>query len=169
MQFGVEQAVKVRADRLIRGGQPGGEGGLGMSRHARRAEQIADGGPLPDQPLKAGPLGGRVGGVQPLKGVQPGIDHWKTAGVQDAEQPGAVRGPGGEESSFTDRVRAVHRPGQLGRGRGRGQLVTRGLIPEPRGGTGAHDADSRHADHDQSEPDAQDYERTGCSSGKRSH
>ena len=53
-----EQAVKVRADRLIGGGQPGGEGGVRMGRHARRAEQIADGGPLPDQLLDAGPLSG---------------------------------------------------------------------------------------------------------------
>ena len=82
-----EQAVKVRADRLIGGGQPGGEGGVRMGRHARRAEQVADGGPLPGQPLDAGLLSGRVGGVQPLKGVELGVGRWKTAGVEEAEQP----------------------------------------------------------------------------------
>ena len=82
-----EQAVKVGADRLIGGGQPGGERGVRMGRHARRAEQIADGGPLPAQPLDAGQLSGRVAGVQPLKGVELGVGRWKTAGVQEAEQP----------------------------------------------------------------------------------
>ena len=82
-----EQAVKVGADRLIGGGQPGGERGSRPGRHARRAEQIADGGPLPDQPRDAGPLGARVVGVQPLQGVEPGAGRREKAGVQEAEEP----------------------------------------------------------------------------------
>ena len=82
-----EQAVKVGADRLIGGGQVGGERGGRMGGHARRAEQIADGGPLPAEPLDVGQLSGRVVGVQPLNGVQLGVGRWKTAGVEEAEQP----------------------------------------------------------------------------------
>ena len=82
-----EQAVKVGADRLIGGGQVGGERGGRMGGHTRRAEQIADGSPLPAQPLDAGQLSGRVVGVQPLNGVELGVGGWKTAGVQEAEQP----------------------------------------------------------------------------------
>jgi hypothetical protein len=82
-----EQAVQVGADRLISGGQPGGERGGRLGRQARRAEQVAHGGPLPDQPLEAGPLGGRVVGVQPLQGVQPRVGRREKAGVEEAEEP----------------------------------------------------------------------------------
>jgi hypothetical protein len=58
-----------------------------MRRHTCRAEQITDGDPLPDQPLEVGPFSGRIAGVQPLEGGEPGVGRREEAGVEEAEEP----------------------------------------------------------------------------------
>ena len=67
-----DQAVEVGADRLVGGRQLVRERREGRGRlggQARRAEQIADGGPLPDEQLKVGAFGRRsaIAGVQLLQ------------------------------------------------------------------------------------------------------
>jgi hypothetical protein len=80
-----KQAVQVSAQRLIGGGQPGGERRVRPGRHGGRAEEITDGDPLPDEPLESGVLRGRIVGVQPHEGGEPGIGRREQAGVERAE------------------------------------------------------------------------------------
>jgi len=80
-----KQAVQVGAQWLIGGGQPGGERRGRPGRHAGRAEEITDGDPLPDEPLDSGVFRGRIVGVQPLEGGEPGIGRREQAGVERAE------------------------------------------------------------------------------------
>jgi hypothetical protein len=81
-----EQAVKVGAQRLIGGRELGGERSRRMGRHARRAEEIAEGGPLPDEPLDSGSLSGRIARVEALEGGEPCVGGRKQARVQRAEE-----------------------------------------------------------------------------------
>ena len=164
-----EQAVKVGADRLIGGGQPGGERGGRLGRHGRRAEQIADGDPLPDQPLDAGALGARVVGVQPLQGVEPRVGRREQAGVERSR--GAVTaaaGPGARKAAspvaYAVSMFRASWPVAV-------EVVSSSLaisFPSLRGGAGSRDADGRHATTTRASP-RQSYERTGRGSSKRPH
>ncbi len=62
----LDQAVEVGAGRLVGGRQPARERRGRLGRQVRRAEQITDGGPLPDEQGEVGPFGRRIAGVQLL-------------------------------------------------------------------------------------------------------
>jgi hypothetical protein len=167
-QFLDEQAVQVRAERLVGGGQPGGgRGPLDVQR--RRAEQVADRGPLPGEQVDFGALDRRVGGVQLVQQEQLRVHRGQQAGVERFEQPVPFGGLGGLQDLLAGRVRGVDVPGQLA-GYGRGlQLVARDRVALARGRAGARDADGGHAGHHERERGAARHKRSGRGSSKRPH
>jgi len=164
-----DQLVQVRADRLVGGGQLGGERAGGLSVEVVQAEQVTDGGPLPDEQLEVGELGRRVADVQLFQREQLRVDRGQQAGVERAEQPGLLRGLGGLQDFLAGRIRGIDIPGQLvGHDRG-GQLVARDRIALARGRPGGHDADGGHPGHHDRERDAECDERAGRGPSERPH
>jgi hypothetical protein len=164
-----DQPVQVRADRLVDGGQLGSERRAGLRVEGERGEQVTDGGPLPDEQLEVGVLGRRVADVQRLQREQLTVDRGQQAGVERTEQPGPLRGLGGQGGLFPGGVRGVDVPGQLaGHDRG-GQLVVRDRVALVLRRAGIQNADGGDRDHHQRERDAERYERAGRGSSKRPH
>ena len=137
-------AVEVVAGQLVGGRQPGRERRGRLGCQVRRAEQVTDGIPLPDEQGHVGAFGRRIGDVQPFQRHEMPVDRGDQAGVQRAEEPGPHRGISGPHDGFADRVRHVHVPGQLARHHRGGQLVARDHVSLPRGRPDAQDADGGH-------------------------
>jgi hypothetical protein len=171
VEFLAEQAVQVGADRLVVGGQLGGQGG-GRGRldgQVWRAEQVAERGPLADEQLDVGVFGGRITGMQLFQREQLRVHRGQQAGVEGAEQPGPLRGLGGLRGLFAGCVGGVDAPGQLG-GHGRGsQLVVGQRIAQAGGRAGGQDADGGHRDHRDREREAERHQRAGRGSSERPH
>jgi hypothetical protein len=169
VHFREDQPVQVRTDRLVGSGQLGGERPGGRSGEVGQAEQVTDGGPLPDEELEASPLGRRVAGVQLFQRRQLGVDRGQQAGVQRTKQAGPRCGLGGQGGLFPGGVRGVHGPAQLAGRDGGGQLVARDRVAPVHGRFGTHDADGAHRDHRQHEHDEQCHERSGGGSSQSLH
>ena len=164
-----EQPVQVGADGLVGGREPASHrGGLAWGQGGRD-EQVADRGPLPDEPYDIGVFGGRVAGVQLFQREEPRVDRGEQAGVELAEEPGPLGRAGGPDGLLAGRVRRVHFPGQLaGHDRG-GQLVARDRVALARGRPGARDADGGHRGRYQRERETERDERAGRRPGQGPH
>ena len=161
VHFRKDQPVQVRTDRLVGGGQLGGERPGGLSGEVGQAEQVTHGGPLPDEELEVSLLSRRVADVQLFQRRQLGADRGQQAGVQRTKQPGPRGGLGGLGGLLPGGVRGVHVPAQLAGRDGGAQLVARDRVALLHGRFGTQDADGGHRDHHGREHDKQCYERAG--------
>jgi len=164
-----DQAVKVGAGRLVGGRQPARERRGRPGRQVRRAEQVTDGGPVPDEQVYFGMFGRRMAGVRPFQREELRVDRGQQAGVQRTEEPGPHRGISGLHGGFAGGVRRVHVPGQLARHHRGGQILARDRVPPARGRAGAQGTDGGYRDHHQHERGTERYQRAGRSLSKRPH
>ena len=82
-----EQAVQVGAERLIGGGQPGGERGAGRAATVAGLRRSRTATHCRTSRSMSGVFRGRIVGVQPLQGGEPGVGRREQAGVERAEKP----------------------------------------------------------------------------------